>query len=82
MSNHNKCLGNVEGQGLPDGKMKEQFCHHRSPPASPQALMQSCLGSSGLVKAAVEVELKMPLAVNTFSSPHAVPLRWEAFALL
>lgn len=21
MSNHNKCLGNVEGLGLPDGKM-------------------------------------------------------------
>lgn len=42
--------------------------------------MQSCSGYSGLVKAAVEVE--MPLAVNTFSSPHAVPLRWEAFTLL
>lgn len=36
--------------------------------------MQSCLGSSGLGKAAVEVELEMPLAVNTSSSPHAVPL--------
>lgn len=42
--------------------------------------MQSCLGSPGLGKAAVEVELKMPLAVNTFSSPHAVPLRWEALS--
>lgn len=40
--------------------------------------MQSCLGSSGLGKAAVEVKLEMSLAVNTFSSPHAVPLRWEA----
>lgn len=44
--------------------------------------MQSCLGSSGLVKAAGEVELEMSLAVTTFSSPRAVPLRWEAFALL
>lgn len=44
--------------------------------------MQSCLGSSGLVKADGEVELKVPLAVNTFISLHAVPLRWEAFALL
>lgn len=44
--------------------------------------MQSCLGSSGLVKAAVEVDLEMLLTVNTFHSPHAVPLRWEAFALL
>lgn len=42
--------------------------------------MQSCLGSPGLGKAAVEVELKMPLAVSTFSSPHAVPLRWEALS--
>lgn len=44
--------------------------------------MQSCLGFSGLVKALVEVDLEMPLTVNTFHSSRAVPLRWEAFALL
>lgn len=44
--------------------------------------MQSCLEFSGLVKAAGEVELNMPLAVSTFSSPHTVLLWWEEFALL
>lgn len=44
--------------------------------------MQSCLGSSGLVKAGAEVELEMPLAMTTSRNSRAVPLRWEAFALL
>lgn len=82
MSNHNKCLGNVEGQGLPDGKMKNYSATIDPLQHLHRHLMQSRLGSSGLGKAAVEVDLEMPLTVNTFHSPRAVPLRWEGFALL
>lgn len=82
MSNRSKCLGNAEGQGLPDGKMKNNSATIDPLQHLHRPLTRSCLGSSGLVKAAGEVELKMPLEVSTFSSPHAVLLRWEAFALL
>lgn len=66
-SNHNKCLGNAEGQGLRGGKMNS------SATISPLQYFQSHLGNllviPELVKAACKVELEMPLAVVVFKRP-------------